>query len=196
MKKILFLILLINLFGLFCIAQNVNLQKFTLGISYEEKGEFENAERIFGELIKAEPNNEDFFFAFVRVLKQQNKFSELLPYITENLKKKESLRLLDLFAEINWRVGNTNEANSAWEKALKLNKKEPNTYVEIAQTQMNLRLFDKATATFLLGRKEIGSDNLFLDELSKLYIATGNFKDGIEEILKLLNLNLNIAISQ
>ncbi len=196
MKKTILFLILINLLSVITFSQNVNLQKFRLGVSYEERGEIENAERIFEELIKSEPNNDDFFDAYSRVMKLQNKFSELLPYIAEKVKKKETLRNLDLFAELNWRLGKTNEANSAWEKALNLYKNTPETYIKIAQTQLNLRLFDKATATFLQGRKDIGSKNTFADELSRLYIATGNYKEGIEEILNLLYLNLNIATAQ
>ena len=196
MKKIINYILVFVFASIILYSQGVNEQKFRLGFSYEERGEVQNAERIYEELIKSEPNNPQFFTAYTRIMKAQNKFSELLPLVSERAKKFETLENLDLFAEISWRVGNTEDANKSWEKALNKFENNFDTYSKIAQTQISLRLFEKAIATFLKGRKDIGSNGLFADELSKVYIATGNYKDGIEEIFNLLYANMNIATAQ
>ena len=60
-------------------AQNINVQKYKLAESYEKSGDFESAVRLYSELIKSEPNNDDYFDSYARSLKTMNKFAELLP---------------------------------------------------------------------------------------------------------------------
>ena len=196
-KSILICIFLILTFNFVAVhSQNVNEQKFRLAESFESDGDFESALRIFTELIKDEPDSDIYFDGYVRSMKAMSNYSDLLKTVKERLPKKESLEMLDLYAELNWRTGNTDEANKTWDKTISKFANYQKTYLQISQTQINLRLFEKATITLLKGRKEIGEPHLFSDPLTKLYIAIGDYKSGTAEILNLLNIDFNLPQAQ
>lgn len=177
-------------------AQNVNEQKYKLAESFESNGDYEGALRLYSELIKDEPKTDQFFDAYVRVMKALNKYSELLSAVTERLTFRKNLIMLDLYAELNWRTGNTDEANKTWNEAISNNENSQSTYLQVSQTQINLRLFEKAVSTLLMGRKAIGDPQLFSDPLTKLYIAVGDYKSGTSEIISVLGMDFNLPQAQ
>ncbi|MDT3740562.1 MAG: tetratricopeptide repeat protein [Candidatus Kapabacteria bacterium] len=177
-------------------SQSVNEQRYKLAESFESSGDNQGALRIYSELIIDEPDSEVFFDGYVRTMKALNNFSELLKVVKERLPKKESLEMLDLYAELNWRTGNPDEANKSWEKAISKFSSSQKTYLQISQTQINLRLFEKAINTLLAGRKEFNEPKLFYDPLTKLYIAVGDYKSGTAEILSMLGMDFNLPQAQ
>lgn len=188
------LFLLLNLS--FNFAQNVNEQKYRLAESFESNGDLQGALRIYSELIKEVPQSDEYFAGFVRVMKGLNNYSDLLEIVREKVSKDERIEMLDLFAELNWRIGRADEANKSWEKALNKYKKSQKMYLHISQTQINLRLFEKAISTLLTGRKDIGDPRIFSDALTKLYIATGNYQNGTAEIINILGHDYNLPQAQ
>lgn len=195
-KNIILVYILLTVSTVFTYGQNIYEQKFKLAESYELNGDFEKALRIYTELMNEKPNSDLYFNGYVRVMKSMNKYSEMLPVVLERLQKNQTLNLLDLYAELNWRTGKPDAANSNWEKALNEYPDSPTTYEFIAQTQVNLRLFDKAIATLLKGRDKFNDPVLFSDLLIRLYIATGDYQNGTKEILNLLNKDFNMPQAQ
>lgn len=198
MKKV-FLLLLINLFVIspdIISAQSVAQQKFQLGISYLQNGMYQEAEKILEELIKSEPNNKQFFSAYSELMKIESKYSQLLPIAETYYQNNKDLESTNLLAELYWRIGKVDNANELWNKAIKLDKESQVNYSVVAQTQTELKLFDKAITTYNLGRSAIDNNNLFSDQLIKLYITTNDYKNGFSEIIEALKNNMNIAIAQ
>lgn len=177
-------------------SQNINNQKYQLGVSYEQNGMFKEAERIFEELIKSEPNNKDFFNSFIQIMKKQNKFAELTPIVEKFYQINKNIETSNLLAELYWRAGKTEEANQLWETAIEFSPDSHNSYSMIAQTQIELRLFDKAISTLKKGSVELNDPNIFSDQLIKLFISTNNYKSGFEEVLNALTNNMDIATAQ
>jgi len=177
-------------------SQSVNEQKFRLAESFESNGDLEGALRLYSELINEVPDSDIYFEGYVRIMKSMDKYSDLLNIVKERLPKKESLEMLDLFAELNWRTGNTEAANLSWSKALEKFSSAQRTYLIISQTQINLRLFEKAINTLLSGRNVFGDPRLFSDPLIKLYIAIGDYKNGTKEIINYLNIDFNLPQAQ
>jgi tetratricopeptide (TPR) repeat protein len=177
-------------------AQNVNEQRYRLAESYEQNGDFPGALRIYSDLIKEDSKSDEYFEAYSRVMKQLNNYSDLLKAVRDRLANKESLELLDLYAEMNWRAGNPEEANKTWEKVLDKFESAQAAYFHVSQTQINLRLFEKAISTLIRGRKNINDSRLFNDPLIKLYIAVGDYRNGTKEIFNMLNMDYNIPQAQ
>ncbi|MBX3044797.1 MAG: tetratricopeptide repeat protein [Candidatus Kapabacteria bacterium] len=177
-------------------SQNVNDQRFRLAESFEANGDYESALRIYSELIESEPKSDLYFEGYVRSMKALSKYSELLKKVSERLPGQETIEMIDLYAELNWRTGNTDEANKAWNKVLKQFSKTQKVYMHVSQTHINLRLFEKAIATLLQGRKDFGEPRLFNDPLTKLYIAAGDYKNGTKEIITMLSHDYNLPQAQ
>lgn len=196
MKKSLLIISLFLIFYISAQSQSSLVQKFKLGESYEKGGNLESALSIYEELYKEKPEDDTYFFALARVMKQMSKFSELLKYAEEKASKKPNPEILIIAAEMNWRTGNAKKADDIWKNILSMSGITAVTYEFVANSQIELKLFQKAIETYLAARKKFGERSLFSDNLIKLYISTGNHVDGTEEILDLLDNNFNIALAQ
>jgi tetratricopeptide (TPR) repeat protein len=107
-----------------------------------------------------------------------------------------------LYGELLWRVGKTEEANKAWDNAINTNPNLEKTYLDVYQSQSLVFQFEKAIATLLKGRNEITKNSkiekrtLFSEQLTQLYIASGNYKKGIEEILQLFEATADYSTAQ
>ncbi len=192
--KIIVLILLLA--GLSAYSQNVNDQKFRLAESFEQNGDLQGALRLYSELMQDEPKVEVFFDGYVRVMKALNNYGDLLKVVRERLPANESLEMLDLYAELCWRTGNPDESNKTWTKILSKFESSINTYFTVSQTQINLRLFEKAISTLKLGKSYFKNNYGFSDPLIKLYIAIGDYRSGTGEIFSLLSYDYNLPQAQ
>ncbi len=192
-KSIIIIVFFLSIFNLF--SQNVAEQKFRLAESYEKSGDLINSARIYEELTKEFPQNDTYFSGLARTLKMMNKYSELLPYAEDRYKSKPDIATSVLYAELLWRLGTTSEANNIWKIAIRTFK-NVDIYAQISNSQVQLRLYEKAIEVLKAGREELKNPNLFYDELGKLYIAVGDYKNGTYEILQMLKTTSNLALAQ
>lgn len=192
-------ILLIVLIAFF-ITENASSQrlseKMKLAQSFEKGGDLKNAERLYRELYETNPSSDDYFNGIVRCNKQLNQFQEIIPLVENHVKHHTSTTNLALLGELYWRTGKPTEANKEWEKALEINPMDDKSYEEVALTQANLRLWPKAIATYQTGRNNLKNNQIFSNQLSQLYSVTGDFKNGIIEVLNLYAATKNIQYVQ
>jgi tetratricopeptide (TPR) repeat protein len=191
---VIFLLLFI-FFNCYSFSQDINRQKYRLAQSYEENGMLKEAQLLLEELIKSEPKNFEYFYSFANVMKKQNKYSELLPYTEEFYKNQANNEIKNLLAELYWRSGKTKEANNLWNDIISKSKDQLDFQI-VSQTQIELKIFDKAINT-LISYRNISKDSYaFSDALIKLYILTNNYKDGFDEIISALRFNNDLALAQ
>ncbi|ROL57029.1 outer membrane protein assembly factor BamD [Bacteroidetes/Chlorobi group bacterium Naka2016] len=184
LTKIIFLFLLLPCVFSTIFSQTIFDEKFKLALSFEKSGDFAKAEEIYSEIYQQNKSRLDFFFGLVRCKKALNKFSELIPIVDEQLKINKSLDLYLIAGEVYWVTGNSEKSKEYWNLAIKTYPKNDSTYIKLANLQSNLRLFDLAIGTLLDGRKNLGNESLFSDDLIKLFLITKNYEKGIDEILK------------
>lgn len=177
-------------------AQNAETQKQKFAENYENSGDMTNAARIWEELYAANPTSEKNFSGLVRTFKALNRFSELMPVVLQKLETRKTPDMWALHGELLWRLGKAAEAQASWDKALSGKPDSPEPYNTVANTQISLRLFDKAIATLEKGREILQMPNLFGEQLCNLFIAAGDFQKGLAEILSLLMINQNLALAQ
>jgi tetratricopeptide (TPR) repeat protein len=180
-------------------SQSAADEKLRLAESYEKSGDFTNASRLYEDLYNSGRNSKNsgkYFLGLVRSYKGLNKFSNLLPIIENELKTNKTSQILTLYGEILWRTGKTHEANTAWDEAIELNNSSTDNYEIVAETQIMLHLPDKAITTLEKARSALNNQLIFADELSQLYIATGNYSKGTQEILKLFTQTTNLPQAQ
>ncbi|MFA6571953.1 MAG: tetratricopeptide repeat protein [Bacteroidota bacterium] len=189
-------IVLLLLFPITVKAQNVNDEKYKLAESFEKGGDLENASRLFIELTNSNPTSELYFSSVVRTLRALNKFSTLLPIIEKRLQNFRNSEILTLYGEMLWRTGKPDNANNAWNEALQYKTKDGKPFVDVAHSQISLQLYEKAIQTYEAGRKGLSNKLVFADELSQLYILTGDYIKGTEEVMKLFAVNKNLPFIQ
>lgn len=173
-------------------AQPALESQYKMAESYEKSGDMKNAARIYQEIYRANPKNSLYFAGLARTMKANNQFSALLPYVEEQLGINKNPGIYILYGEVLWKLGKTKEAGSAWDAAVESSPNTEDVYDELSNIQINMMLFDKAVATLLRGRQTIGNSMAFTDKLSQLYTATGNYKDGTNEVLAAFEANKNL----
>jgi len=191
-------LLVILTFGAFYSASSQNYygEKYKLGLSFEQNGDFVNAARIYRELYDENKTDEQYFDAYVRASRKQDKYSELVTFVEEHIKIMPTYDNYILLGELYWREGSTEKSESAWRKAIDAAPNSQMAYSNLASAQMMLRLFDKATNTYLLARENLNVKTIFADQLSQLYSISGNYQDGTKEVLNLFAQTNNIALVQ
>ncbi len=184
--QILILLLNFSFYSHLLLSQNSFEQKRQLAQSYESAGEFESSARLYKELFYAKPTDDDAFVSSVRNLRRINDYQELLLIAEKRLQTKESFDAMELKAEMLYRNKRTEEANLLWSKIFEEYGNRGETYTVIAATQSNLQLFTQAISTLNKGREKLSDNNLYFDEVIKLYITTNDYKNGVNELKRLL----------
>lgn len=181
-KTLKYCILAILLININLFSQNITEQKTKLAETFENNGDFKSSARLYLELLNANPNNDDYLYGYSRALIAQNQYSELLPTIEKYISLRPSNKLYNLYAEVLWKLGKTEEANSAWAKGIDINKNDVNSYKNTAISQSNMMQIKKATETLEKARTQFKNKDMFVDELSRLYTASGDYRKAMEEI--------------
>ena len=118
------------------------------------------------------------------------------PEAKQRFDKQKSIKTGALLGELYWRIGKVSEANDVWDETVKGFRTSSDVYVAIAQAAVTLQKYDKAVSYLLLGRENLNNPKLFSDFLGRLYIATGDYTHGTEEILNQLKVDFNVAAAQ
>lgn len=177
-------------------------EKYRLAESFEKSGDFQNASRLYYELYLLDKRNKNYFAGVVRTYKAQNNFSALIPIVEEQIVFNKNSENYSLLGELLWRIGKPEEANNAWENAINTAPNLEKTYLDVYQSQSLVFQFEKAIATLIKGRNELSkisknnNKTLYSEQLTQLYIASGNYIKGIEEILLLFESTQDYSIAQ
>lgn len=178
------------------LPQSILHEKYKLAQSFEKSGDFQSAEKIYLELYNLNKRNKDYFEGLTRTLKAQNKYSELLPLIKEQIHLENTSELQILLAETFWKLGIRNDAKLAWEKAKEIEPKDARTYLHIAISQSSLKQFELAIETLTQAKKLFPKNPNILEELIKLYFATADYYSAIDEIFHQFELTQNLNSAQ
>ncbi len=171
-------------------------EKMKLAQSFEKGGDLKNAERLYRELFETNPAIDEYFNGIIRCNKQLNQFQEIIPLVEKYIKTHSTAANHSLLGELYWRTGKPSEANDEWQKALDLDPANDQAYQDVALSQSNLRLWPKAIATYQSARKKINNNQIFSNELSQLYSVTGDYKNGIAEVMNIYTSTRNIQFVQ
>ncbi|MCX6153460.1 MAG: tetratricopeptide repeat protein [Candidatus Kapabacteria bacterium] len=177
-------------------AQNINQDKYKLAESYERNGDYKSALRLIKDLYQTNLKNADYFNALVRNEKNLNQYSELLTIVEDRQKLVQNMQQYSLLGELYWRTGKIKEANENWEAALNLYSKTEDVYKYVAEAQIQVHQLEKAIQTYKKGENKLNNEFLFSANLSKLFIATGNYIEGSQEILDYLSKSHDLPLAE
>lgn len=191
MKKLLLLFTLAFFFFIPLLAQNQNAQnKFRLAQSFEQAGEYDRAVRLYEDLANADSLNYTYFDGLRRCYEQLKNYHAAIAIILRRLKyQPNDINLMASLGGIYYKAGSEQEADSAWNATLAFLPTNFASYIVVATVQSENRLFDKAIATYLQGRKKIGDPSLFVGELAALQSLMMNYSEATREYITMLSLN-------
>jgi tetratricopeptide (TPR) repeat protein len=165
-------------------------RRYKLARGYEESNDLRNASRVYKELYDQDRQSNVYFEGVRRTYMGLLLYGDLLPIVEQRLPLQSGdVDLHSLYAELLNRTGQPDQAARAWNDAIELRPDDAMTYMIVGQSQIDNRLFDRATRTFLRGRQRLGDPTAFADQLAQLYAILGQFEEAATEYVGMLNLN-------
>lgn len=188
MKKLLLLLIIAAAARVPLTAQTQDTQnKFRLAQSFEQAGEYERASRIYENLVQGDSLNYPYFEGLRRCYEQMKNYRGAIALSLHRLKiQPNDINVSVPLGSIYYHAGDEKKADSVWEAAVRLNPRSIGTYTVIAMAQTEDRLFDKAIATYRIGRSTLGDPTLFAGELAMLYSLLLNYGEATREYLAIL----------
>jgi tetratricopeptide (TPR) repeat protein len=187
MKQTLFLFVAVGLLA----AQEPDVQNvFRLAQAFEQSGEFERASQMYEMLVKKDSLNYTYFDGLRRMDVQLKRYNDAIAISAARLRKTPfDFSLRASIGGLFYGAGSMEQADSVWNGMILTANKNQMLYRAVASEQMNQRLFNKAIATFISGRADLGDPNLFVNDLAYLYTFTMDYENATREYLRLLRQN-------
>jgi tetratricopeptide (TPR) repeat protein len=161
-----------------------------LAQALEQQGDVERALQIYSDLFSADSNNYVYFDAVRRGNVQLKRYETAIRVSIARFRMTPND--VSLHANIGGlfsMAGMERQSDSVWNSLLQSAQKNQMVFRLLANEQVNLRLFDKAIATYRQGRRDIGDPFLFANELAYLHTFTMDYANMTREYLLLIRQN-------
>lgn len=195
-KSLIVFAILCGLTALLTCSSSAQDERVKVAQAYEQSGDYRNSARLWQELYLANPNSEQYFNGIVRSFKAMNNYSGLTDLVKQRLEKRKTIGLLSLYAQILHKSDKQKEAIDTWREAIKLAPNTIETYKEVANSQIEMRLVEPTIQTFEQARLQFNTKLLFADELAQLYAAKGDYRNGLQEVLTVFEASKNLQGAQ
>jgi tetratricopeptide (TPR) repeat protein len=161
--------------------------KFRLAQSYERSGDFENAAKLYEEILARDSTNVVVVESLERSYVQLKRYDDAIALIEHILRQQPSnINYLAQLGGIYVLLGDEARAAATWERAIAINPQQEATYRVVANAILQNRLFDRAIELFLRGRTVLNNRTLFSNDIAYLYAITMRFADATREYLSVL----------
>jgi tetratricopeptide (TPR) repeat protein len=188
MTKRVFIFLVLSISYAF--SQQEVANRFLLGQSFEQSGEFEKAKQIFEELYKEQPANFQYFDALNRVYLQLKEYDNSIKIIENRLKTNETdINLYGQLGKTHYLKGDEKEAFDIWDEALKKLPNNQVNYRTIANYAIERRAFEKAIEYLNKGKSISDNPRMFSYDLANIYSLTMRFRDAAKEYCEIISMN-------
>ncbi len=184
-KKIFFLLFLIGSASAF--AQNHTEE--ALAYQYYQQGDFEKASVSLKSLF-LKTKNDTYFELYLNSLLKIKNYEEAKNIIKKLLKQQpQKTNYLIALGRIYQETGETDKATKVFNEAIKITQKNEFHIRELANVFFRFEAYDMAIATFVAGRNELNTEQLFVYDLVTLYQIKRDKKKLTEEYVNLLGIN-------
>jgi tetratricopeptide (TPR) repeat protein len=161
-----------------------------LAQAFEQQGEYERALQLYNDLFVKDTTNYVYFDALRRMFVQLKRYDDAITFsVRRHRSTPFDFTLQSNIGSLFSMAGKEHQADSVWNVILQSANKNQMFFRAVANEQTNQRLFDRAIATYLRGRKEIGGQFVFANELGYLYSFTMDFSNTTREYLRMLRQN-------
>ncbi len=186
MKKLLtFLLLLFTIF--WTTAQNQRSQEEQLGIQYFQNGEYEKAAPMFEKVYNANPNSYIYYY-YYQTLLQLGNFKEAEKVVKKQQKRSPNTQRYKIdLGFIYESAGEQDKADVVYNNAIKELPAQENTVRELYNAFIAKKQYSYAITTIERGRKLLNNNQLFVTEMTNIYIQTNRSDMVVQEALNLVS---------
>lgn len=182
------LLLIVSLLSLQVYSQQDANNRFRLGTSFEQSGEYEKAKQIFEELYNTNPQNYQYFDALNRIYLQLKDYDNSINIIEDKIEANENnINLYGMLGKTYYIKGDENKAFNIWDQALQKIPANQNSYRIMANYAIEMRAFDKAIEYLNKGKSVSDTPRLFSYDLASIYSLTMRFKDAAREYCEIIS---------
>lgn len=167
-----------------------------VAMSYEQSGDYRSAARLWQSLYDEDPKSEEYFGGVCRTLKALDNMQSLKDIVEKRLLTIRSVSTLTVYGQLQWKSGREDDADQAWNEALKKAAPTERAYLEMAKAQLEVRAVTKAIETLERGRAAMRKPEVFADDLAKLYATSGNIAKSLEQVLLVFDKSLQLQYAQ
>ncbi len=165
-------------------------QKLKTAQELQKTGYVSEAIQLYEQLYQLQPQNGAVFNGLRQLYIQSRDYDRALTLIEDRLLRFPNDISLEISTgQVFYRMGREKEAFEKWQDILSKKAKEIPIYQLVANAMVGERLLDEAIDVYLLGRKRIGKDDLFVFNLASLYGARMDFENATEELIRFLRTN-------
>lgn len=180
------------LIGTACLSaqtdQRANM--FRLAQVFEQQADYERALQLYSDLYRTDSSNFSWFDGVKRMSVQLKRYDDAIRITKDRLLRMPSdISLRTSLGSLFQSSGNEKAADSVWSALLANGRTNPMLFRLVATEQANLRLFDKAIATYRSGRAVMGDRFLFAGDLGYLYSVMMDYSGMAREYLLMIEQN-------
>jgi cellulose synthase operon protein C len=176
--------LIFLIFSVISFSQNVNdfNNRYMLGESYAQSGNFQKAKEIFENLHSANPQNYQVFESLNRIYIQLKEYDYSVKIIEEKLKiSGTDVNLYGMLGTTYHLMGDEKKAYQTWDEGIKLGENNPVFYRVIANYAIQRRSFDKAIEILQRGKSAAPDPQYFSYDLANIFTLTMRYEQAAEE---------------
>jgi tetratricopeptide (TPR) repeat protein len=164
--------------------------RFRLAQSYEQGGDYENAAKLYKELLAKDSLNTVFFDGLRRMYMQLKHYDDAITLLERHLSKNPAdISMRGMLGSAYYKAAKETAANAEWERAIAQEPANPNVYRMIANILMENRLLDRTANLYRHARVACKDPNLFTLELAQLLSVTMDFAGATTEYVRVLKQN-------
>ncbi|MGE5410701.1 MAG: tetratricopeptide repeat protein, partial [Clostridiales bacterium] len=162
--------------------------RFRLGQSYEQAGDYQKARSIYEDIYRQQPDNPQFFEALNRIYVQLKEYDASIGIIEHRLKAlPQDINLLGMLGATYYLKGNEPKAYEIWDNAIKAFPDKPMVYRVIANYAIERRAFDKAVEILQKAKDQSNDSFSFSLDIANIYAMLMKYKEAAEELALILS---------
>ncbi|MFZ1289802.1 MAG: tetratricopeptide repeat protein [Melioribacteraceae bacterium] len=185
LKHIFFSILLLSC-QFFAQSKNIENQ-IRLAKTFEEINNFEDAKKIYIDLLNQQPQNFTFYRNLHDLLLKTKNYDECFVLIQNQIKQNPNN--IDLYGDLGslyYLTGKEKEAQETWEMGISLNPETAFSYRIIANYLIENRLIEQSISLLEKGNSISEDNTIFSYDIANLYSITMKFDKAAEEYCKII----------
>lgn len=164
--------------------------RLKLAQSFEQAGDWERAASLYESLYQSDPSNYVYFDGLRRSYTNLKQYEKAIALVEQRLElQPNDFPLKAALAGLYYQSEEEVVADSIWNLVLKSDPSNANLYRLVASQMIELRLYDKAIATYQRARTATANHRLFAEELASLFGALQQYEAATREYVNILQTN-------
>lgn len=166
---------------------NNDENQIRLAKSFEEINNYEEAEKIYKNLLSQQPQNYNYYRNLHDLFLKLKKYEECKNLIENQiLLNSQNIDLYGDLGSLYYLTGNEKQAFEAWEKGISLNSQNAFSYRIISNYLIENRLIEKSIEYLEIGNSKSEDPTIFSYDIANLYSITMKFDKAADEYCKII----------